>query len=165
MFQTTGNLEHQRTSPALKMSVQIPRIVGEMGAVAAGEYSGYPEEVADAAPDSSDEVDGVASSPSTSEAPFRSRDSAGALRPSHADIDSAYARGYTQGLDEGGAASRDRWKTILCSLLEAKFGELDNHALDWIERANQATVERWMVAAISAQSLEALFRSDEENSP
>lgn len=109
------------------------------------------------ADDSAEDAALVAPGVTDEDAPFRARDSMGALRPSHADVDSAFARGYAQGLEERDAYAGDQWRTVLCSILEARFGDLDTLALNQIEGANQGTLERWMVAAISATSLEAVF--------
>ena len=88
---------------------------------------------------------------------FRSRDSLGALRPSQAGRDAALARGYAQGMDEAHDAELDHFRTVLVSMLEAKFGELDTTGLDRVEAASQSTIDKWMIAALKAKSLSDVF--------
>lgn len=88
---------------------------------------------------------------------FRVRDSMGALRPGQAKVDAAYARGYALGQEEALADSLDRWRTVLLSILEARFGELAPIYLDYIEQADQDRVARYMVVATQAMSLDEIF--------
>jgi hypothetical protein len=88
---------------------------------------------------------------------FRVRDSMGALRPAQAKVDAAYARGYAQGQEEALADSLDQWRTVLLSILEARFGELPPIYLDLIDEADQDKVARYMVVATQAMNLEEIF--------
>jgi hypothetical protein len=81
----------------------------------------------------------------------------GALRPSQAEIDAALARGYAEGLEAGRLDTLDQWRTVLAAMLESKFGELGEPALVCIEDAEQRTIEKWMVAAIEAKTLDDVF--------
>jgi formate dehydrogenase maturation protein FdhE len=81
----------------------------------------------------------------------------GALRPDQAAIDAALARGYARGLEEARMDALDRWRTMLMTMLEAKFGELSTESLDQIEEASEHTIERWIVAVLAAQSLQEVF--------
>lgn len=88
---------------------------------------------------------------------MRARDSMGALRPDQVAIDAALARGYARGLEEARTDALDRWRTMLMTLLEAKFGELSAESLDHIEEAKEHTIERWMLALLAAETLEEVF--------
>jgi hypothetical protein len=91
---------------------------------------------------------------------IRARDSMGALRPDQAAVDAALASGYARGLEEARMDALDRWRTMLMTLLEAKFGELSTESLDRIEEATEHTIERWIVAVLAADSLEAVFATE-----
>jgi hypothetical protein len=83
----------------------------------------------------------------------------GALQPAQADVDAALARGYAKGLEEARADALDRWRTMLMSVLEAKFGDLTCDALDRIEEASEQRIERWLIGALGAETLEQVFGS------
>lgn len=88
---------------------------------------------------------------------FRKRDSMGALRPRQAELDAAFASGYARGEETAFAETLDRLRTVLCSILEVKFGELQAEALDRLEGADQKTLERWLTQTASAETLEDVF--------
>ncbi len=88
---------------------------------------------------------------------FRNRDSMGALRPSRAFADGAYTRGYAHGLEEARNDALDSFRTVLMRVLEAKFNTLDDNTLDRIERAEQLLMERWIIRAAQATSLDDVF--------
>lgn len=116
--------------------------------------SGQASSGGDEAPDFFDEVGAL-----DPDALFRmrARDSMGALRPDQVAIDAALARGYARGLEEARTDALDRWRTMLMTLLEAKFGELSAESLDHIEEAKEHTIERWMLALLAAETLEEVF--------
>ncbi len=85
---------------------------------------------------------------------FRKRDSMGALRPRQAELDAAFAGGYARGEETALAEHLDRLRTVLCQILEVKFGELDSDALDLLEDADQKRLETWLIKTAAAESLQ-----------
>lgn len=89
---------------------------------------------------------------------LRERDRLGALPETHAALDDAYARGYAQGVEDAQEEQLDSLRTVLFKILEARFSEIDDTAMDRIGEAQQATLTRWMSAAVSASSVEEALR-------
>ena len=89
---------------------------------------------------------------------LRERDRLGALSETHAALDTAFSRGYAQGHEEALAERLDAARTVLLRMLETKFGEVCETALDRIETASLSTVERWMVALLSTSSVDETLR-------
>jgi hypothetical protein len=85
---------------------------------------------------------------------LREFDRSGALPEAHAAVDNAYALGHAAGLETGRAEHLDGIRTLLLNLLEMKFGELDDGALlDRIDEAQLPRLQRWILAAVSAESV------------
>ncbi len=85
---------------------------------------------------------------------LRERERLGALPEWHAALDDAFARGYARGTEDGNVERLDAARTILSRMLETKFGEIHDAAMDRIAEASQATLEKWMVALLSASSID-----------
>lgn len=85
---------------------------------------------------------------------FRAEDDMGALHPHRAELDDSYSRGYADGAEEARADNIDRWRTVLLTVLESKFGVVEDEVLDRIGESAQPRLERWLIAAVSASSLE-----------
>ncbi len=84
-------------------------------------------------------------------------DRSGALPEAHAAMDNAYARGHVAGLEEAREEHLDATKTLLLHLMEAKFGELSDHALERIDEAALPRVQRWILAMLEAESIRDLL--------
>lgn len=88
---------------------------------------------------------------------LRERDRLGALPETHAALDDAYARGYSQGVEDAQTEQLDAARTLLLQMLEAKFGEVDDAAMDKIGQATQGMLSRWTLAVLSAPSVADVF--------
>lgn len=71
----------------------------------------------------------------------------GALRPTQAEVDAAFARGYAQGQEEAQEDALDQLRTILERTLEAQFGPIDEPHLDWIGGATFKSLSRAIISA------------------
>ena len=76
---------------------------------------------------------------------FRRRDSLGALRPRQAEVDAAFTRGYTLGLEAGKVDALEDLRTLLFDLMEELLGEPTEAQLDQIAEASQRTLMRWIL--------------------
>jgi hypothetical protein len=81
----------------------------------------------------------------------------GALDPTRAQLDEANATGYARGLAEARDDALDDLQTILSSIIEARFGEVSEDALDSIAQANRETLKKWILSACLAENLSDLF--------
>lgn len=81
----------------------------------------------------------------------------GALLPNQAELDAALARGYADGLEYARDAALDDLRTIVSNILEKRFGELEERALDCIAEADAVTLRRWAIAAIDVDDLDTFF--------
>lgn len=88
---------------------------------------------------------------------LRERERMGVLSEAHAAIDDALARGYALGLEEARAEALDTLRTLLCALLEDRFGELDEGSMEQIEGASQSLLGRWIKALPNSSTLAQLF--------
>lgn len=90
-------------------------------------------------------------------AELHKRDSLGALQPAKAELDAAVARGYAEALESSREENLDRWRTVLASMLEAKFGELDEAVMERIAEADQEQLEQWVMAVVAAAAVDQVF--------
>jgi len=81
----------------------------------------------------------------------------GALNPYQAELDAAHATGYATGLAEGRDEALDDLQTLLSRILESRFGELDDSALDCIAEADIGTLKNWIISACAVEDLDDLF--------
>lgn len=88
---------------------------------------------------------------------FRARDSMGALRGDQAALDAAYTRGHADGTEEGREEGLDIVRTTLLELLETKFGEVSEDALELIEVADHAHLRRLIVRASISEEIAQVF--------
>jgi hypothetical protein len=93
----------------------------------------------------------------SSHRPLRPRDSMGALAPTQANLDAAHARGYAEGVEETREQALDDLRTILSRILEKRFGELDEPALEYIAEADELMLKKWIVLSIDIDVLDSLF--------
>jgi hypothetical protein len=89
---------------------------------------------------------------------LREIDRTGALPEQHAAIDHAYARGHVAGLEEGRAEHLDATKTLLLSMLEMRFGPLNDEVLDRIDDAHLPRLQRWILATVDAQCMDEIMQ-------
>jgi flagellar biosynthesis/type III secretory pathway protein FliH len=76
----------------------------------------------------------------------------GVLTEERAALDDALARGYAQGLEEARAETMDCLQTVLVSLLEQRFGDLEESAIDQIAEASAEQLQRWILGVLEATS-------------
>src|SRR5690606_25558986 len=95
----------------------------------------------------------------SSHRPLRPRDSMGALAPTQAKLDAAHARGYAEGVEETREQALDDLRTLLSRILEKRFGELEERALESIADADELILKKWIVSSIDVSGLDALFGS------
>jgi hypothetical protein len=88
---------------------------------------------------------------------FRARDSIGALNLENVAADVAYARGHAHGIEEGREESFDLVRTTLLTILEVKFGEVNDEMLEMIELADHPRLRRYTVAAATAEVIDDVF--------
>ena len=84
---------------------------------------------------------------------MRERERMGALGETEAALESALAHGHAQGLEEARAAALDDKRTLLLSMLEAKFGEVDDATMQAIEGTLPGHLNRWFLRLLEASSL------------
>jgi flagellar biosynthesis/type III secretory pathway protein FliH len=89
---------------------------------------------------------------------FRARDSMGALRLEKAEVDAAYAQGHAHGIEEGREEGLDAARTIVLELLERKFGEVSDEAMEKIEAAGHPRLRAFTLAILTAHTLDEVFR-------
>lgn len=83
----------------------------------------------------------------------------GALNPYQAELDAAHATGYATGLAEGREEALDDLRTLLSRIVENRFGELEDAALDCIAEADIGTLKKWIIFAGAVETLDDLFAS------
>jgi hypothetical protein len=66
-------------------------------------------------------------------------------------------KGWKGGREEGRKTGE---ATMLCKMLELKYGPLPQWALDKVSQADAATLEQWAAKLLDAQTLEAVFDSE-----
>jgi hypothetical protein len=84
---------------------------------------------------------------------MRERERMGALGETEAALESALAHGHAQGLEEARAAALDDKRTLLLTMLEAKFGEVDAATMEAIEATLPGHLNRWFLRLLEASSL------------
>jgi hypothetical protein len=90
---------------------------------------------------------------------LRARDSMGALRLEKAEVDAAYAQGHAHGIEEGREEGLDMARTTVLEMLERKFGEVSDEAMDQIEIAGHTRLRAYTLAILAAQTSDEVFRA------
>jgi hypothetical protein len=90
---------------------------------------------------------------------MRERERLGALGETEAALEGALAHGYAQGLEVARSEALDDKRTLLLTMLETKFGDIDDATLDAIEATAPCHLDRWFLGLLGASSLAEVLES------